>query len=145
MYRALSARLERMRANVKLFASSKAFRLLEHRLMNQRQALDGARERALRGAREQMGAARTELMRMQTQLRALDPSAVLDRGYAILTDADGHALGGVRAMQAGDAVKIRMHDGAASARIETVLGTDGGERMGDNESTGGQNGAIGTV
>ena len=145
MHRALSARLERMRANVKLFASSKAFRLLEHRLMNQRQALDGARERALRGAREQMGAARTELMRMQTQLRALDPSAVLDRGYAILTDADGHALGGVRAMQAGDAVKIRMHDGAASAKIETVFGADGGERTDGNRPTGGQDGAIGTV
>ena len=82
---------------------------------------------------------------MQTQLRALDPSAVLDRGYAILTDADGHALGGVRAMQAGDAVKIRMHDGAASAKIETVFGADGGERTDGNRPTGGQDGAIGTV
>ena len=118
--RALGARLERMRANVKLFASAKAFRMLENRLMSERQALDGIRERALRGAREQIQIARTELMRMQTQLRALDPSAVLERGYAILTDPDGHTLGGVTGLQAGDAVNIRMHDGAAGAKIETI-------------------------
>ncbi len=120
MHRALSARLERMRANVKLFASAKAFRLLEHRLMSQRQALDGMHERAFRGAREQIGLAKAQLVRMQAQLRALDPAAVLERGYAILTDADGHALGGVAAMQAGDTVNIRMHDGTAGARVESI-------------------------
>ena len=121
MRRALSARLERMRANVRLFASAKAFRLLENRLMSERQSLDGIRERAFRGAREQIFAARAELARIRAQLAALDPSAVLERGYAILTGADGRALGGVADLSAGDAVNIRMRDGAAGARIETIL------------------------
>ena len=125
MRRALNARLERMRANVKLFASAKAFRLLENRLMSERQSLDGIRERALRGAREQIHTARTELMRIRAQLAALDPSAVLERGYAILTDSDGHTLGGVTGLQTGDAVNIRMHDGAAGARVETITKTQG--------------------
>ena len=120
LHRALNARLERMRANVKLFASAKAFRLLEHRLMSERQALDGVRERAFRGAREQIQVARAELLRMQTQLRALDPSAVLERGYAILMDSSGRTLGDVASLNTGDAVNIRMHDGTADAKIETI-------------------------
>jgi exodeoxyribonuclease VII large subunit len=126
MRRALNAKLERMRSNVRLFASAKAFRLLENRLMSERQTLDGIRERAFRGAREQIVSARSELARMRAQLVALDPSAVLERGYAILTDSGGHALGGVTAMQPGDAVNIRMRDGVAGARIETVTETENG-------------------
>jgi len=126
MRRALNAKLERMRANVKLFASAKAFRLLENRLMSERQTLDGVRERAHRGAKEQIVRARHELSRIQAQLAALDPSAVLQRGYAILTDTSGHAIGEVAAMQKGDAVNIRMRDGTAGATIETVERTDNG-------------------
>ncbi|HWQ96626.1 MAG TPA: exodeoxyribonuclease VII large subunit [Clostridia bacterium] len=120
MKRALNAKLERMRATVRLFASAKAFRLMENRLMSERQSLDGVRERAYRGAREQLVSARSELSRIRAQLTALDPSAVLERGYAILTDTSGRALGGVSAMQPGDAVHIRMRDGQAGARIESV-------------------------
>lgn len=126
MRRALNAKLERMRATVRLFASAKAFRLLENRLMSERQTLDGMGERAFRGAREQIVSARSELSRKQAQLTALDPSAVLERGYAILTDPKGRALGGVAAMQAGDAVNIRMRDGVAGAVIETVKRTNNG-------------------
>ncbi len=123
--RALNAKMERMRANVKLFASARAFRLLENRLLSERQSLDNTRERAVRGARERVSVARTELSRLQAQLRALDPSAVLERGYAILTDESGHALSGVSNMRTGDAVAIRMRDGTADARIERVNGHDG--------------------
>ena len=123
--RELLARLERMRATVRLFATAKAFRLLENRLMSERQTLDTIRERAFRGTREQIVRARSELARMRAQLVALDPSAVLERGYAILTDTSGRTLGGVLAMQAGDAVNIRMHDGTAGARVETITKTQG--------------------
>ena len=88
--------------------------------MSERQSLDSIRERALRGAREQIHTARTELMRIRAQLAALDPSAVLERGYAILTGMDGRALGGVSALHRGDAVNIRMRDGVAGARIEEI-------------------------
>jgi exodeoxyribonuclease VII large subunit len=120
MRRALNARLERMRANVKLFASAKAFRLLENRMMNERLSLDLSRERAFRGARERLSLARTELTKVRLQLAALNPSAVLERGYAIVTDVGGHALSSVSAMHQGDAVNIRIRDGAADARIERI-------------------------
>ena len=126
MQRALNVKLERMRSNVRLFASSRAFRLLENRLMSERQSLDGMRERAYRGSREQIVNARHALSRMSAQLKALDPSAVLERGYAILTDTSGHAISEVAAMQPGDAINIHMRDGVAGARIETVKKTNNG-------------------
>ena len=120
MKRALQSRVERMRANVKLFASAKAFRLLENRLMSERQSLDNTRELASRGAKDRISRARAELNQLSVKLRALDPSAVLERGYAILTDENGRAISGVTSMQAGDRVAIKMHDGTADAKIDQV-------------------------
>jgi exodeoxyribonuclease VII large subunit len=65
MKRALQSRVERMRANVKLFASAKAFRLLENRLMSERQSLDNTRELASRGAKERIMRARAELNQLR--------------------------------------------------------------------------------
>ena len=120
LHRALAARLERMRANVRLFASAKAFRLLESRLMSERQTLDALRERAFRGARERVTSERMALSRMKITLSALDPSAVLERGYAIVSDRDGVALDGISGMKPGELYNIRMRDGDADARIEAI-------------------------
>lgn len=126
MQRALNAKLERMRSNIKLFASSKAFRLLENRLLSERQTLDSMRERAGRGSREQIVSARHSLTLLHAQLSAIGPSAVLERGYAILSDSSGRAISEVKAMRSGDTVNIRLRDGTADATIQTVKQTDKG-------------------
>ncbi len=120
MRRALGARLERMRANVKLFASAKAFRLLERKVENRRQSLDLLRERALRGMQANLLIARTTLAQAMTKLQALDPGAVLNRGYAMITNRAGETLGGVSRLHPKDGVRIQMHDGTADAVIERV-------------------------
>ena len=120
MRRALQSRLETMRSHVRLFASAKAFRLLEGRLMSERQTLDHQRERALRGARARIALARAQLMQIRAQLTALDPNAVLERGYAIVSDERAVALSGLSGISAGDRVQIRMRDGTADAAIEQV-------------------------
>jgi len=118
--RALCMRLERMRANIKLFASAKAFRLLERKVENRRQTLDLLREHALRGMQTNLRNARTTLSQRTVKLQALDPDAVLNRGYAILTNRAGDTLGGVSGLRPQDGVRIRMHDGTADALIERV-------------------------
>jgi len=125
MRRALLARLERLRANVKLFASAKAFRLLEHRVLSERQLLDGQRERILRAAKAGSGNAGATLNEMRAKLAALDPGAVLERGYALITDRKGAALTGIDMLSPGDDVQIRLRDGTADAVIERLerLGT----------------------
>lgn len=120
MNRALNARLERMRANVKLFASAKAFRLLERKVENRRQSLDQLREQTLRGMQTNLQRARTELSQSMVKLQALDPGAVLNRGYAIVTDRAGETLSGVGGLHPQDGIRIRMRDGTADAVIERI-------------------------
>ena len=120
MRRSLTASLQTMRAHVRLFASAGAFRLLEKRLGDNRLLLDGERERAQRAALERGKAARAELTRLKTKLVALGPGAVLERGYAIVTNEAGSAVSGAERLQKGERVQIRFHDGAADARIEEI-------------------------
>jgi exodeoxyribonuclease VII large subunit len=120
MRRTLESRADRMRADVRLFAGAKAFRLLESRIMGERQTLDALRERSLRGVRERIADERSSLTRLSAQLGALGPASVLERGYAIVTNGAGQAFNGVAAMRAGESVDIRMRDGTAGARIERV-------------------------
>jgi exodeoxyribonuclease VII large subunit len=120
MRRTLASRADRMRADVRLFAGAKAFRLLESRLMGERQTLDASRERLFRGARDRIFEARSSHARLRAQLGALGPASVLERGYAIVTNGTGQAFAGVAAMRAGESVGIRMRDGTADARIERI-------------------------
>jgi len=48
---------------------------------------------------------------LQGRLVALDPERVLARGYALLTDAAGHALTSVAQVRKGDSVDARLEDG----------------------------------
>ena len=52
-------------------------------------------------------------------LRALNPNAVLDRGYAIVSGPSG-IIGGVRDAREGQDVSIRMADGSMRANITVI-------------------------
>ena len=43
---------------------------------------------------------------------------MLDRGYSIVTSADGRAVSSVRDIETGSSVTIRMRDGRAEAEIK---------------------------
>lgn len=53
------------------------------------------------------------------RLHALSPLATLGRGYAAVFDAGGQSISEVRAVNAGDAVSVRMRDGSFGARVES--------------------------
>lgn len=50
-------------------------------------------------------------------LHAVSPLATLERGYAIVFDADGKVLRSVDDVHAGDALRIRLADGELPARV----------------------------
>jgi exodeoxyribonuclease VII large subunit len=84
----------------------------------QRQALLEARLRqAIERARREP-ARRLELLAVR--LEALDPSRVLARGYAWLSDAQGRTLVSVHAVQPGGTVHARLADGRIEARVTAV-------------------------
>jgi exodeoxyribonuclease VII large subunit len=51
-------------------------------------------------------------------LHAISPLATLERGYAILFDADGQVLRSVRGVEAGSALRARLVDGELGMRVE---------------------------
>ena len=59
---------------------------------------------------------RMQLEKTAAKLEALNPSGVLERGYAYVSDANG-VVSGVKGLEKGAQVEIHMRDGSASAEI----------------------------
>lgn len=70
--------------------------------------------RALSGA---VQAHRQRLERAQTRLELLDPSLVLQRGYAWLTDEQGHAVTGIGQAKVGQALRATLNDGTLNLTV----------------------------
>lgn len=64
--------------------------------------------------------AESRLASLEARLGSVDPDQVLARGYALLTAVDGHAVTSVAQMAPGEVVQARLHDGAASMRVESA-------------------------
>ena len=63
------------------------------------------------------------LDRVDSRLRLLDPALVLQRGYAWLTDEDGHAVTSAESLAAGDRVVARLSDGTVDMTVDTPPST----------------------
>ena len=55
--------------------------------------------------------------RLQTVLESLSPLAILDRGYALVFDAEGKILKDARAVNPGDEIKARLANGEIKATV----------------------------
>ena len=58
------------------------------------------------------------LGRLEAQLRSLDPTAVLARGYSIVTDAAGRIVKSAEAVELGSEIGVHLADGRLQARVE---------------------------
>jgi exodeoxyribonuclease VII large subunit len=65
-----------------------------------------------------VGDERARLARTFASLDALSPLAVLKRGYALAQDAEGRFLSDARQVAVGDAVHLRLAQGALVCRVE---------------------------
>ncbi|MGH7711263.1 MAG: exodeoxyribonuclease VII large subunit, partial [Gemmatimonadaceae bacterium] len=60
----------------------------------------------------------------------LSPLATLGRGYAAVFDASGVAITEIGGVQQGDAVRVRLRDGAFGARVESTTQGEAAEGEG---------------
>ncbi len=58
------------------------------------------------------------LERARLRLELLNPHLVLQRGYALLTDSDGHTVTGVRQAHPGDALRATLADGVIDVIVD---------------------------
>ncbi len=99
---ALTAQLGALRIRLDTAADAK-LPALAHRLALCGMRLDGAMDR-------QMTAPQERVRRAKARLAALDPTAVLERGYALVMDGDKVVTGADRASKT-DEMTLRFHDG----------------------------------
>jgi len=93
-----------------------AKRLIEKREMDVLTLNDGLKK----GIKRRLERADHLQAELKIKLDALDPLAVMSRGYAVITLEDGKVIGGVEELQAGYKVVIHMDDGSAGADITEV-------------------------
>jgi len=108
------------RSDLRRIAASPLFRdprgaLIEDR----RELLEACFTRCEAAQSEKMKSLRTELERMSVKLDALNPSGVLERGYACVS-AGGRILSSVTKLNVDELVNIRFRDGGASAEIRKI-------------------------
>ncbi len=77
-------------------------------------------ERAISAPSAWIALMRAHLESAVRLISSLDPHAVLDRGYAIVRDAKGHAVTRVARLGAHDAVVIALRDGQFGAEVTEV-------------------------
>ena len=102
--------------------------LLAHRLANHApRELQAQRARLVQvqgdlhhGSAMQLAAARQRLDALAARLRALDPSQVLARGYAWLSDAAGRAVTSAQLLEVGQPLQAVLQDGVADVRVTQV-------------------------
>jgi exodeoxyribonuclease VII large subunit len=98
-------------------------------LVLRREEVDALQERARRTLRHRLDRAQDEIGHHRARAAALSPLATLQRGYAVLQDADGHVVTSVDALPVPGPVSIRVADGrvhATTSRIEKLTTATGG-------------------
>ena len=62
-----------------------------------------------------------DIARLQGKLQALDPLAVLGRGYSITRDAAGAVVRSIRSVAAGERLTTQLADGRFDAEVKAVI------------------------
>lgn len=91
----------------------------QDRLTQYRTRLEHWAERTLARNQRRLG-------EFSLRLQALDPSQPLQRGYALITDAQGHLIDSIHKAPPQSAVQLRLADGRLQARVESVLSDNTG-------------------
>ena len=89
-----------------------------NRIQNDRQRIDEFSRRTGMALAHRMKLEKSQLTGLQRRLEALNPLAILQRGYAVVTQSDGSVVRNVAQVQTGDALDIRVSDGAFKVRVE---------------------------
>ncbi len=79
--------------------------------------LDHLLQRSRRCLRHALDRAEDDVAHHRARARALSPLATLQRGYAVLQDAEGHVLTSIAGAPAGAQVSVRVADGRVHAEV----------------------------
>lgn len=93
---------------------------LRVRLAGRRAEMKDLRSRLELQADHRLSEARARLELAAGRLEALSPVAILERGYSIVTDAEGVIVRDASAANEGDRLGIRLHRGRLAVRVDSA-------------------------
>jgi exodeoxyribonuclease VII large subunit len=96
---------------------------LRRQLANNRRVLEGQTGSLVSGMRARLFAVRSRLERLDAHFRALSPVAILERGYALVFDAEGKLVRNVAQVQEGDRITAQIATGKIRSRVEETENT----------------------
>jgi exodeoxyribonuclease VII large subunit len=89
-------------------------------IRSQRQQLDGMSRRADTAVAYYNHLLRIRLEGAQQQMEVLSPSAVLNRGYAVITHSNGQIINSKRDIETGDRLDVTVSDGHFNVEVKNI-------------------------
>jgi exodeoxyribonuclease VII large subunit len=114
--------LDRLRRHCETVAAMVRHYDLRHRLTAIRQQLEAHVSNVAAAAQTSLLQHRAAFERQTSTLEALSPISILNRGYALVFDADGQVLRDPSALKIGDQVSARLANGQIHARVTEIGG-----------------------
>ncbi len=117
LIQATATRLSLYRSRLETASNRLRLRSPRTRIRRDRQRLDEIIHRGLVSLKHLFAMHREHLTGMELRLHALNPHAVLERGYAIVTRFDGQIVRSVLQVRPDDDLSVRVSDGSFGARV----------------------------
>ena len=92
---------------------------LRVQLARHRSRLEGLAQRLEPSARQRLERAGRRLEVLDRELHSLSPVAILERGYAIVSDEDGAIVRDAGLVEAEQRLQVRLHRGRLGVTVET--------------------------
>jgi exodeoxyribonuclease VII large subunit len=120
--RSLARSVARYRRELGLLLARPLLRDPRLLLADRRQRVDELASALQRALAKRIEDARSRLAAVSERLRALNPRAVLRRGYSITRLPDGRIVTTVRQLSVGGSAEIVLNDGSAGVAVQEVRG-----------------------
>jgi exodeoxyribonuclease VII large subunit len=115
------SRLDRSRLTLAEYRADRLRESFQRVLQPYYQRYDFAREALRQAWTDRVAELRHRLELSRTSLEALNPYAVLERGYVLVTDASGRAVQSPRGLVVHQDLTLQFHDGRTRVQVEEVL------------------------
>ncbi len=111
------ARLDDLRMRLRMATSSYAFRRPLRALRDAHQALDQLLTGAVRAQQGRILTTQRHLEGLLGRLEAVNPLAVLRRGYSLVEDARGRPVTSSQQVRVGERIRVRLHKGRLRCEV----------------------------
>jgi len=117
LLKAVGDRLQALRWQVSAMQTRLSSRSPQARLDNDRQRLDDYLHRSSLAVANFLRVQRTRVLGLEKRLEALNPQAILGRGYALVTTPEKRLVRRVSQVNPGDQLNVQVSDGGFGVRV----------------------------